>query len=117
MQKAPLPCPFCGGPATATQIRYGFGNDAIMIRCPDCHIATEPVIADTYLLPKPRVVTLKQAGQIATDRWNKRVVSEGKKENAPAAVTAETQEKPKPLKPYSDFTTSGADLSIERSLT
>ena len=40
----------------------------------------------------------------------------GKKENASTAVTAETQEKPKLLQSYSDFTTSGAAMSIERIL-
>jgi len=38
------------------------------------------------------------------------------KENASTAGTAETQEKPKPLQSYHDFTTSGAALSNERNL-
>ena len=38
------------------------------------------------------------------------------KENAPAAGTAETQEKPKPSKSYCNINTAATALSIERNL-
>jgi|GEM_PF-2829917 len=81
---------------------------------------------DTGGVPQPRQYTLTKEDKaqlqaqaidgVIPIRAHIGTIFEILNRNAPAAVTAETHEKPKPLQSYHDFTTSGAAMSIERNL-
>lgn len=70
----PLPCPFCGGPATVERTNPGIDIDtpAYFVRCIPCGISTKAFRIEEWQ-PQRGHIDVPDAKDKAIAVWNKRV--------------------------------------------
>lgn len=74
-------CPFCGGEGEVVDCHV-YMDDAVRVRCKDCHVVTPPVLIDhpAYTaksgsnLDESTRYTREQEAWIVAEKWNRRGV-------------------------------------------